>query len=200
MSAAKNRMLVLSGRMLQVIILVRKRHGSGLVQLLCVLLHKGNVNLDFGGSQSRRGDELQVLLASQLAGQPEEGFFIVVIGLGRDVVVLDGLLAVEVNSLGLDLALLDVDLVTAEDNGNVPADTGEITVPVGDVLVSDAGGEIEHDDTAFSFDVVTIAKTSKLLLTSCYKELKQNETNTKSAPGVYVNRWQGVKQYYGIKS
>jgi hypothetical protein len=34
---------------------------------------------------------------------------------------------VEGNSLGLDLSLLDVDLVTAEDDGNVLAHADEIT-------------------------------------------------------------------------
>jgi hypothetical protein len=38
------------------------------------------------------------------------------------------------------------------------------TVPVGDVLVRDAGGDIEHDDTALAVDVVAITKTTKLLL------------------------------------
>lgn len=42
----------------------------------------------------------------------------------------------------------------------------QLTVPVGDVLVCDAGGDIEHDDTALSVDVVSITKTTKLLL-SC---------------------------------
>lgn len=91
-------------------------------------------------------------MTSQLAGQPEEGLLKVVVGLGGDVVVLEGLLAVEVNCLGLDLALLNIDLVTAENNWDVLADTDEITVPVGDVLVCDAGGKIEHDDTALSVD------------------------------------------------
>lgn len=39
------------------------------------------------------------------------------------------------------------------------------TVPVGDVLVGDTGGDIEHDDTALAIDVVTIAETTELLLT-----------------------------------
>lgn len=39
------------------------------------------------------------------------------------------------------------------------------TVPVGDVLVGDTGGDIKHDDTALAVDVVTVTKTSKLLLT-----------------------------------
>ena len=33
----------------------------------------------------------------------------------------------------------------------------ERTVPVGDVLVCDSGGDIEHDDTALAIDVVTVS-------------------------------------------
>lgn len=45
---------------------------------------------------------------------------------------------------------LDVNLVTAENDGDVLADTLEVTVPVGDVLVGDLGGNVEHDDTALA--------------------------------------------------
>lgn len=37
-------------------------------------------------------------------------------------------------------------------------------MPVGDVLVGDAGSDVEHDDTALAVDVVAIAKTAELLL------------------------------------
>jgi hypothetical protein len=37
-------------------------------------------------------------------------------------------------------------------------------VPVGDVLVGDTGGDIEHDDAALAVDVVTVTETTKLLL------------------------------------
>lgn len=65
---------------------------------------------------------------------------------------------------GLDLALLDVDLVTAENDGDVLADTLEVTVPVGDVLVGDTRGDVEHDDTALALDVVAVTETTELLL------------------------------------
>jgi hypothetical protein len=42
----------------------------------------------------------------------------------------------------------------------------QLTVPVGDILVSDAGGNIEHDDTTLAINVIPITETSKLLL-SC---------------------------------
>jgi hypothetical protein len=39
-------------------------------------------------------------------------------------------------------------------------------VPVGDVLVGDARCDIEHNDAALAVDVVSIAKTTELLLSS----------------------------------
>lgn len=39
-------------------------------------------------------------------------------------------------------------------------------MPVGNVLVGDTGGNIEHDDTALSVDIVSISQTTELLLTS----------------------------------
>lgn len=37
-------------------------------------------------------------------------------------------------------------------------------MPVGDVLVGDTGGNIEHDDTALAVDVVTVTEAAELLL------------------------------------
>jgi hypothetical protein len=65
-------------------------------------------------------------VADELASKPEEGLLEVVVGLGGDVVVLKVLLAVEGDGLGLDLALLHVDLVSAEDDGDVLTDTDEV--------------------------------------------------------------------------
>ena len=37
-------------------------------------------------------------------------------------------------------------------------------MPVGNVLVGDTRGDIEHDDTALAVDVVTVTETTELLL------------------------------------
>lgn len=37
-------------------------------------------------------------------------------------------------------------------------------MPVGDVLVCDPGGHVEHDDTTLAIDVVSITETTELLL------------------------------------
>ena len=48
----------------------------------------------------------------------------------------------------------------------------QLTVPVGNVLVGDTGGNVEHDDTTLSVNVVSVTKTTELLLTSSVPELR----------------------------
>lgn len=115
-------------------------------------------------------------VADELPCEPQEGLLEVVVRLGGDVVVLEVLLAVEGDGLGLDLALLDVDLVAGQDDRDVLADTDEVTVPVGDVLVGDAGSDVEHDDTALAVDVVAVAKTAELLLARGVPDIELNLT------------------------
>lgn len=115
-------------------------------------------------------------IANELASQPEEGLLEVVVGLGGDIVVLQVLLAVEGDGLGLHLTLLDIDLVSTKDDGDVLADTDEVTVPVGDVLVGDTGGDIEHDDTALAVDVITVTETTELLLTRSVPDIELDLT------------------------
>ena len=114
---------------LQIVVrqLTGQRQSSGIVHLLLVLGQESLVNLGGGRSQGRGGNELQSGVANELAGQPQEGLLEVVVGLGGDIVVLQVLLSVEGDGLGLDLSLLDVDLVAAEDDGDVLANADEIT-------------------------------------------------------------------------
>ena len=69
----------------------------------------------------------QTWVASKLPRQPEERLLEVVVGLGRDVVVLEVFFPVESDGLGLHLSFLDVNLVAREHDRNVLADTDEIT-------------------------------------------------------------------------
>ena len=71
---------------------------------------------------------------------------------------------------------LDVDLVTAENDGDVLADTLEVTVPVGNVLVGDTRGNVEHDDTALALDVVSVAETTEFLLASGVPDVEADGT------------------------
>ena len=49
-------------------------------------------------------------------------------------------------------------------------------MPVGDVLVCDARGNIEHDDTALAVDVITITQTTELLLTCGIPDIELDGT------------------------
>ena len=164
-------------RCLQVgIILIRERESSGLSHLGLVLGHKGLVNLDLRRSKGRGGYKLKGRVANELSSEPKERLLEVVVGFGRNVIVLKVLLSVESNCLCLDLSLLDIDLVTTEHDRDVFTDTDEITVPVGNVLVSNTGGDIEHDDAALTIDVVSVTETAKLFLASSIPDLKLDLT------------------------
>lgn len=90
----------------------------------------GAVSIDICEAETgavHRSGAYQSGVADKLACKPEERLLEVVVGLGRDIIVLEVLLAVEGNGLGLDLALLHVDLVAAENDGDVLANTDEVT-------------------------------------------------------------------------
>lgn len=89
-------------------------------------------------------------LPDQLPCEPEERLLEVVVGLGRDFKVLQVLLSVEGNTRSLDLSLLDIDLVTAQHDGDVFTDSLQVSVPVGNVLVGDSRCNVEHDDTTLT--------------------------------------------------
>ena len=110
--------------------------------------------------------ECLILLTNELSGQPEERLLKVVVGLGGDVVVLEVLLPVEHDGLGLDLPVLDVHLVAGQHDWDVLAHPDKVPVPVGDILVGDPAGHIKHDDGALALDVVSISQSAKLLLAS----------------------------------
>ncbi len=56
----------------------------------------------------------------------------------------------ENNRLGLDFSVLYVNFVASEDDWDIFAYTGEISMPVGHVFVRHTGGNVEHDDSALS--------------------------------------------------
>lgn len=150
----------------ELLIFFREGHLSGFESLLlnCSLLLLVKVNFNWGENWSFNENEVGVV--GETAEEPDEGFLKLVVTLGRDIVILQVLLSVEGDLLGLHLAVFDINLVTNKNNWNVLANTSQIFVPLWYIGVSNAGANIEHDNTAVSTDVVTITKTSEFLLTS----------------------------------
>jgi hypothetical protein len=77
--------------------------------------------------KSRYVPSYQSWVANEFAGQPEERLLEVVVGLRGNIVVLQVLLSVEGDGLRLDLSLLDINLVSGQDDGDVLADTDQVT-------------------------------------------------------------------------
>jgi hypothetical protein len=98
--------------LLQIIIFLRKGLSSSFCHFVGVLFHQASIDLDLWRSQGRGSDELEVGVTNQLAGQPKERLLKVVVGLGGNVVVLEVLLSVESDGLGLDFTFLFYILVT----------------------------------------------------------------------------------------
>ncbi|KAH3678749.1 hypothetical protein OGATHE_000017 [Ogataea polymorpha] len=139
---------------------------------------KGCVGVDrhLRRSQGRRLDKLELGVAHELSGEPQERLLEVVVRLGRDVEVLQVLLSVEGDGLGLDLSLLDVDFVTAQDNRDVLTHSDKVSVPVWNVLVRDSRGDVEHDDTTLTVDVVTVSQSAEFLLSGRVPDVESDLT------------------------
>mmetsp|Transcript_69404 Transcript_69404/g.195761 ORF Transcript_69404/g.195761 Transcript_69404/m.195761 type:complete len:253 (+) Transcript_69404:244-1002(+) len=147
----------------EVLVVVADSDVLGLLELLLVLGDERGVDLDLRGL-GELADELQAPLVREAPGEPEEGLLEVVVAPGAQVVVLQVALAVELDVFRLDLPVLHVDLVPHEDDRDVLADSHDVAMPVRDVLVGDARGDVEHDDRALALDVVPVAEAAELLL------------------------------------
>ena len=61
---------------------------------------------------------------------------------------------------GLNFSVLLINLVADQNDRDVIADSGQVFVPLGDVLIGDSGGDIEHEDSGVGSDVVSFSETS----------------------------------------
>ena len=49
-------------------------------------------------------------------------------------------------------------------------------MPIGDVLVGDTGGDVEHNDAALALDIVTITEATEFLLASSVPHVETDGT------------------------
>ena len=160
-----------------------------------LLLHGGELifgDVDVSGGQERGLDEMQGRIVDHSSQKPHEGFLKLVITFGADVVVLQILLSVECDLLGLHLAILDVHLVSDQHDGDSFADAGQIFEPLGHVGVGDSRTHIKHDDATIAANVVSIAKTTKFLLTGRVPNVEDNLAVVRvEGHGVHLNTQRG---------
>ena len=82
----------------------------------------------------------------------------------------------ESDLLGLHLSVLDVNLISDEDDRNAFANPNDILVPLRYIPVRDTGSHVEHDNRALTLDVVAVAKTAVSLLASCVPHVEDDRT------------------------
>ncbi len=75
-----------------------------------------------------------------------------VVGLRGNVVVLDSVFPGENDLSCFYFSVFDVDFVSDENNGDSIANSGNILVPFGDVLISNSRADVEHNDGAVGSD------------------------------------------------
>jgi len=66
---------------------------------------------------------------------------------------------------GLDLSVFDIDLVAHKTDGDAFTDSGQVLVPLGNILVCDSGADIEHNDTALPANIVPFSESTEFFLT-----------------------------------
>lgn len=138
------------------IVTLGEGHVGGIVELLVHLGDVSSVEGDLRGLEDGGLHKGKLSVVDESSEEPDEGLLELVVALGGDVVVLEVLLSVEGNLLGLDLSVLDIDLVAHQNNRDVLADSYQVLVPLGHVLVGNSGADIEHDDSRVSSDAIRV--------------------------------------------
>ena len=111
-------------------------------------------------------------LPYKLACQIQEGLFIVVVALSRNFVILQVLLSVEGDLLGLHLPVLDINLVATQDNRDV------FTHPAAQLQLQTGIAETSNNIAFSAEDVNTLTDTDPCatLGRSCMSALRSHQT------------------------
>ena len=100
---------------------------------------------------------MKISLPDKSAEQPDERLFELIVGLGRDIIVLQVLLPMKGDLLGCYLALkIKICLVSHYNNRDVLTLAGKVAVPVRDVSMGYSRCQVKHDDGAISLDIILV--------------------------------------------
>lgn len=70
----------------------------------------------------------------------------------------------KIQTLWLDLTVLNVNLISAQNNWYVAAGAHQITIPVGHILIGGPRGHIEEDNGTLRLNVIALAQATKFFL------------------------------------
>ena len=109
----------------------------------------------------------------------------------------DGQWAIRVTEPKHEHTHLDINLVSAQHDGNVLAYTLKVTMPIRDILVCDSRGDVEHNDTTLALNVVSIAETTKFLLSGGVPDVETNGAEVgRELQGMYFDTEGGYERQW----
>jgi hypothetical protein len=82
----------------------------------------------------------------------------------------------ESHLLRLHLAILHVNLITTENDGDVLAHAAKIAMPGRYILICKARSHIEHNNSTLAMNVVTITESTELFLSCCVPTVETDLT------------------------
>jgi hypothetical protein len=81
---------------------------------------------------------------------------------------------VEGNLSSFDFSVLLVNFITNQDDGDVVTDSSEIFIPLGNVLVSNSSGDVEHENSSVGSNVISFSETTEFFLTGSIPKTELN--------------------------
>jgi hypothetical protein len=81
---------------------------------------------------------------------------------------------VEGNLSSFDFSVLLVNFITNQDDGDVVTDSSEILIPLGNVLVSNSSGDVEHENSSVGSNVISFSETTEFFLTGSIPKTELN--------------------------
>ena len=148
----------------------------GFLPFVGELCYLALVHLDFLGLEGQSLNQVEVGISDEGTEDPEEGFLVLVVGLSRDVEVLQVALAMESDLAGFNLTVLLVNLVSHQHDGDVVADTRQVLVPLRDIFVGDSGRHVEHQNGGVASDVVSFSEATKFFLSGSVPQRESDGT------------------------
>lgn len=116
-------------------------------------------------------DQVQGPVAEHEFEKVEEWFLDIVVRLRAHFNICDVFLTVKSYLLGFHFSVLHINLVSDQDDGNVPSNSDEITVPNRRFFVRVTGCDIEEEKCTRGVDVIAVSQSSELLLPGCIPDL-----------------------------
>jgi hypothetical protein len=158
----------------ELIIIIGKRLIFDLFPFSSKLWNLLLIHFDFWGFKSQGFHKVEIEVTGEGSKNPEEWLFVLIVRFGWNIEVLKVSLSVEGNLSSFDFSVLLVNFITNQDDGDVVTDSSEILIPLGNVLVSNSSGDVEHENSSVGSNVISFSETTEFFLTGSIPKTELN--------------------------